>query len=62
MIETVALRQSYERRELAQIRCISGEDNPADVFTKAIPNRALEHFIDNDELFIRVEGYVQRPV
>ena len=62
MIDIMALRQSYERREITEIRWISGEDNPADAFTKAIPNRALERFIDNNELSIRVEGYVQRPV
>ena len=62
MIDIMALRQSYERREITEIRWIGGEDNPADSFMKAIPNRALERFIDNNELCIRVEGYVQRPV
>jgi hypothetical protein len=62
MIDIMALRQSYERREITEIRWINGEDNPADAFTKATPNRALERFIDNNELSIRVEGSVQRPV
>lgn len=62
MIDIMALRQSYERREITEIRWINGNDNPADAFTKATPNRALEHFIDTNELSIRVEGSVQRPV
>ena len=61
MIDIMALRQSYERREITEIRWINGEDNPADAFTKASPNRALECFIDNNELTVRVEGWVQRP-
>ena len=36
MINIVALRQSYERREITEIRWINGEDNPADAFTKGI--------------------------
>ena len=61
MIDIMALRQSYERREITEIRWINGEDNPADAFTKTSPNRALERFIDNNELIVRVEGWVQRP-
>ena len=61
MIDIMALRQSYERREIAEIRWINGEDNPADALTKVTPNRALERFIDSNILSIRVEGSVQRP-
>jgi hypothetical protein len=61
MVDVLALRQSYERREIAEIRWISGGDNPADAFTKTSPNRALERFIDSNELSIHVEGSVQRP-
>jgi len=61
MIDIMALRQSYERREINEIRWINGDDNPADAFTKASPNRALERFIDNNELAVRVDGWVQRP-
>ena len=61
MIDIMALRQSYERREITEIRWINGDDNPADAFTKASPNRALERFIDGNELTVRVDGWVQRP-
>ena len=61
MVDILSLRQSYERREITEIRWISGNDNPADALTKASPNRALESFLDNNKLSIRVEGSVQRP-
>ncbi|KAF1966032.1 hypothetical protein BU23DRAFT_584689 [Bimuria novae-zelandiae CBS 107.79] len=61
MIDIMALRQSYERREIAEIQWINGKDNPADALIKATPNRALKRFIDSNMLLIRVEGSVQRP-
>ncbi|KAF1934823.1 hypothetical protein EJ02DRAFT_460893, partial [Clathrospora elynae] len=61
MIDIIALRQSYERRKITEIRWINGDNNPADAFTKASPNRALERFIDSNELTVRIEGWVQRP-
>jgi len=60
MIDLMAMRQSYERRELSEIRWINGKDNPADAMTKSIPNKALQSLIDTNELQIRVEGWVQR--
>ncbi|KJZ68526.1 hypothetical protein HIM_12081 [Hirsutella minnesotensis 3608] len=62
MIDIMALRQSYEQREMAEIRWINGDDNPADAMTKAAPNRALERLIETNRLTVRVEGYVQRPM
>lgn len=61
MIDVMALRESYERREITEIRWIDGRDNPADAMTKATPNSALTNFIDSNTLTIRVEGYVDRP-
>jgi hypothetical protein len=60
MIDIMALRQSYERRELMEIRWINGQDNPADAMTKSNPNRALEKFITTNRLQVRVEGWVKR--
>jgi hypothetical protein len=60
MIDIMAIRQSYERRELMEIRWISGQDNPADAMTKSNPNKALEKFVDTNRLQIRVEGWVKR--
>jgi hypothetical protein len=60
MIDIMAIRQSYERRELQEVRWINGLDNPADAMTKANPNKALETFLDTNRLGIRVEGWVKR--
>jgi hypothetical protein len=56
MIDIMALRQSYERREIMEIRWINGSDNPADAMTKAEPNKALEKFITTNTLRVRVKG------
>jgi len=60
MIDIMAIRQSYERRELQEVRWINGLDNPADAMTKASHNKALETFLDTNRLNIRVEGWVKR--
>jgi hypothetical protein len=60
MIDIMALRQSYKRREIAEIRWINRKDNPADAMTKSTPNKALESFLDSNQLSVRVEGWVQR--
>jgi hypothetical protein len=60
MIDIMALRQSYKRREITEIRWIDGKDNPTDAMTKSTPNKALEEFIDSNQLNVRVEGWVQR--
>lgn len=60
MIDIMALRQSYERGEIMEIKWINGSDNPADAMTKADPNKALEKFINTNTLRVRVEGWVER--
>ena len=62
MIDIMALRQSYERRELAEIRWIEGDSNPADAMTKNKCNTALEQMVSTNHLNIKVKGYVERPV
>ena len=52
MIDIMAIRQSYERRELTERRWINGANNPAD---------AIQEFIDTNTLTIEMEGWVQRP-
>ncbi|KHJ30413.1 hypothetical protein EV44_g3740 [Erysiphe necator] len=61
MIDVMALRQSYERREIEEIRWIDGADNPADAMTETLPNQALTKFIDKNTLSIRIDGSVDRP-
>jgi hypothetical protein len=41
IIDIIALRQSYERRELTEVRWINRQNNPADTITKATPNKIL---------------------
>lgn len=58
MIDIIGLRQSYKRKEIAEVRWIDGRDNPADAMTKGNPNKSLEHFIDTNTLEVRIEGWV----
>ncbi len=48
MIDIMALRQSYERHEMTEIRWINGGDDPADAMAKISPNRALERLFDGE--------------
>lgn len=61
MIDLMALRESYQRREINEIRWIHGDDNPADAMTKSGPNQALEKLVSTGKLKIRMEGFVIRP-
>jgi hypothetical protein len=56
MIDIIALRQSYKRREITEIRWIDRKDNPADAMTKSTPNKALKKFINTNQLGVQVEG------
>jgi hypothetical protein len=56
MIDIMAIRQSYERRELSEVRWINGDSNPADAMTKANPNKALERLVDTNRLTVKVQG------
>jgi hypothetical protein len=56
----MALRQSYEQRELYEIRWINGTDNPADAFTKKAPNKSLKTLIETNTAHIRIDGWVDR--
>ncbi|EED14741.1 hypothetical protein TSTA_042160 [Talaromyces stipitatus ATCC 10500] len=58
MIDLMALRQSYERREIDEIRWIHGDDNPADAFTKSNPNKALQDLVEYNKVTIRVEVFL----
>lgn len=60
MIDVMALRQSFERREITEVRWIDGRDNPADAMTKRSPCKALTEIIATNKLIIRVDGWVER--
>ena len=56
IINIMALRESYQKREVTEIRWINGKNNLADAMTKSNPNRALKKFIDNNKAKVRMEG------
>jgi hypothetical protein len=60
MIDIMAIRQSYECRELSEIRWINGVSNPADAMTKSNANSALQSLVSTNELNVKVQGWVQR--
>ena len=60
MIDIMAIRQSYERRELSEMRWINGNSNPADAMSKSNANLALQALVSNNELSVKVQGWVQR--
>ncbi|KHJ34052.1 hypothetical protein EV44_g3926 [Erysiphe necator] len=60
MIDVMAIRESYERRELSEIRWINGDDNPADAMTKVSPTKSLELLVNTNKLTVRMEGWVER--
>ena len=60
MIDIMSLRESYEKREINEIRWINGKDNPADACTKKMPNQALEKLVSTNRLQIKVEAFVER--
>jgi hypothetical protein len=62
IIDIIAIRESYENRELFEIRWINSQNNPADIITKSNPNKIFETFIDTNSLRIRVERWVKRGI
>ena len=63
MIDIICLRQAYERREIAEVKWIKGNSNPADAMTKSTksnPSNALKRLIDINTLQLEVEEWVER--
>jgi hypothetical protein len=60
MIDVMCLRQAYERREIAEVKWIKGNSNPADSMTKAKPSSALTQLLDTNTLQLDVEEWVER--
>lgn len=48
MIDILCLRESYERREITELRWIAGNTNPADAMTKAKACPALKNLVENN--------------
>ena len=60
MVDLMCLRQSYERREIAEIKWINGNSNPADAMTKSKPCQALRDLIDTNRVKLEVNEWVER--
>ena len=50
MIDVMSLRQSYERREITEVKWIHGHNNPADAMTKGKASSALKAVIDTNRI------------
>jgi hypothetical protein len=60
MIDVICLRQAYERRQIAEVKWIDGETNPADAMTKGKPCTALSQLIDTNQVELQAVGWVER--
>lgn len=60
MVDLMCLCQSYERREITEIRWIDGDSNPADAMTKSKPCQAVTELIDTNTIDLKVAGWVER--
>jgi hypothetical protein len=60
MVDIMCLRQSYERREIAEIKWINGNENPADAMTKSKACPALKALIDSNIINITANKWVER--
>jgi hypothetical protein len=60
MVDLMCLRQAYERREVAEVKWIDGDSNPADAMTKAKPCQALKNLIDTNLARLKATEWVER--
>jgi hypothetical protein len=54
MVDLMCLCQAYKRREITEVKWISGNDNPVDAMTKAKPCQALKTLINMNKLDLKV--------
>ena len=60
MVDRMCLRQSYERREIMEVRWIDGNTNPTDAMTKAKSCQALQNLIDTNTINLTTTAWVER--
>ena len=60
MIDIMCLRQAYEQRQIAKVKWINRETNPADTITKGKPYIVLSWLIDTNQVELRAVGWVER--
>ena len=59
MVNFICLRQLYKRKEIAEIKWIEGNTNPADFMTKSKAYNALKQLIDTNKVNISVIKWVE---
>jgi hypothetical protein len=60
IINIMAIRQTYERQKMRNIRWINNRNNPADAITKGTPNHAFKKLINTNRLILRLQGWIKR--
>ena len=60
MIDVMSLRQSYERREVIEVKWIQRQNNPAVSMTKSKPSSALKAVIDINQINLDTSEWVER--
>lgn len=60
MVDVMSLWQSYEQREIIEVKWIHGHYNSADSMTKAKPSSALKTLIDTNRINISITEWVER--
>ena len=60
MVDIMCFRESYERREITEIKWIDGNSNPADAMTKPNFCRALEDLINSNTIKFQTTEWVER--
>ena len=60
MVDLMCLQQSYKRQEIAEIKWIDGNSNPADAMTKSKPCQALRDLINTNTVKLEVTRWVER--
>ncbi len=56
----MCLRQSYEQREITEIKWIFGGTNPADAMTKSKPCQVLKLLVNTNKLNLQVTEQVEQ--
>ena len=59
MVDILAIRQSYERRLITEVKLIDGN---SDAMTKEKPNNCLSMLIDENRIKIKEQQWVEREV
>ena len=60
MIDIIGLRQSYERREISEVRWIDGTCNLADSMTKEKASQVLRRLVETNTIELTTKAWVER--